>query len=248
MNSKASGPQTEDARDRLAPLRLGVLVVSAAVGLSAIWGAWDAVGREPRVWALFGFEIVTLIAAVLGVLVGLGRFREAPALSAFSIAGTIFASATLGRFSAIVTRATDAGSEGQAVRQMLKDPMFDARFIASVVLGALALSLALGKDSRSWRSLTAGILAALPVVAALGWMLGSGRAWLLAPVDGAADIARVVGALLGGLALVVLASMAVHLVVRAFEVRMGPVGAANAAGRRSGAPRKAAAANPNKGA
>lgn len=248
MTSKAAGPQTDDAKDRLAPLRLGVLIVSAAVGLSAVWGAWDAVGREPRVWALFGFEIITLAASVIGVLVGLGKFREAPALSAFSIAGTVFASATLGRFSAIVTRAADAGSEGQAVRQMLKDPVFDARFLASVVLGALALSLALGKDSRSWSKLAGGIGAALPVLATLVWMLGSGRAWLLAPVENASDIARVVGALLGGLALVVLASMAVHLVVRAFEVRLEPVGVASAAGRRGGAPRKTAPANPNKGA
>ncbi|MFG0259572.1 MAG: hypothetical protein ACF8LK_04385, partial [Phycisphaerales bacterium JB041] len=126
----------------------------------------------------------------------------------------------------------------------LRDPMFDARFIAAVVLGALALGLALGKDSKSWRTLLAGIAAAVPVVAVLAWMLGSGRAWLLAPVEGAADIARVVGALLGGLALVVLASMAVHLVVRAFEVRLGPVGVARAG---AGA-RKAAAASPNKGA
>ena len=246
MTEQAPRPQSPDTTDQLRSLRLGVLIISAAVGLSALWGAWDAIGREPRVWALFGFEIVTLAASVLGVLVGLGRFREAPALSAFSIAGAVFASATLGRFSAIVTRATDAGSEGQALRQMLKDPMFDARFCASVVLAALALCLAFGKDNRSWRKLIAGVCAAVPVLAALLWMMGSGREWLLAPVDNAADIARVVGSLLGGLALVVLASMAVHLIVRAFEVRLAPVGVARASRGSAGAPRKAAAATPNK--
>jgi hypothetical protein len=236
----------QDPADHLRPVRLGVLAVSAVVGVSALWGVWDAVGQKPQVWALLGFEIVTLVASVLGVLVGLGRFREAPALSTFSVAGTIFASATLGRFSAIVTRATDAGSEGQAFRQMLKDPMFDARFLAAALLAVLALCLAFGKDGRSWRKLLAGITAAVPVLVATVWIMGSGRAWLLAPVEGAGDVARVVGSLLGGLALIVLASMAVHLMVRAFEVRMAPLGPQTAPASRKAAPRKPTAASPNK--
>lgn len=219
------------------PLRLGVLVVSAIVGLSAVWGLWDSVATQPRVWGWFGFEAVTLVASVLGVLVGLGRPREAPALGTACVAGAVFASATLGRFSAIVTRSAESVSEAQAVRMLVRDPVFDGRILAAAALGALALVLALRDDGRAWKKLGLGVAAGLPVVVVLYWALAAGGTqWLLAPVETAADVARVVGSLLGGLALVVLASMAVHLVVGAFEVRLPAL-----PGERRAAPAKAGA-------
>ncbi len=247
MTSKGEDNGEQDAAVCLQPLRIGVLVVSALVAASALWGVWDAVGREPQVWALLGFEIVTFVAGVLGVLVGLGRFREAPALSVFAVAGTVFASAMLGRFSAIVTRSADAGSGVQAVRQMLKDPMFDGRMLAVGAFGVLALCLAFGRDRRSWRTLASGIVLAGMVLASLAWAMGAGRAWLLAPVETAVDVARVIGSLLGGLVVVVLAAVAVHLVVRSFELRLPPLGVARGGGgARGGPPRKTPAATPKK--
>ncbi|MDQ7013958.1 MAG: hypothetical protein Q9O74_08705 [Planctomycetota bacterium] len=230
------------------PIRIGVLVVSAIVAASALWGVWDAVGREPQVWALLGFEIVTLVAGVLGILVGLGKFREAPALSVFSVAGVVFASAMLGRFSAIVTRTPDSGSGTQAVRQMLRDPMFDGRMLAVGVFGVLALFLAFGRDSRSWKALFGGIVSAALMLAGLAWAMGPGRPWLLGPVETAADVARVIGTLVGAMVLVVLASIAVHLLVRAFELRLPPIGVSGAAGSRRAVARKSDPAKPKKSA
>ena len=247
MTNKGGQSTEQGASDRLRPTQIGVLIVSTLVAASALWGVWDAVGREPQVWALFGFEIVTLVAGVLGILVGLGKFREAPALSVFSVAGAVFASAILGRFSAIVTRTPDSGSGMQAVRQMLSDPMFDGRMLAVGAFGVLALFLAFGRDSRSWRALFGGIVSAGLVLAGLAWAMGPGRPWLLGPVEAAADVARVVGSLVGVLVLVVLASIAVHLIVRAFELRIAPIDA-TAVGVRNTAARKPAAATPNKSA
>lgn len=243
----SASPQTEAgiSRGMTRGLALGVVAVSALVGVSALWGIWTAVGQETKVWALFGFEIVTLAAALLGLLVGLGRLRDAPALAVFSIAGTVFASATLGRFSAIVTWGGGDISQSQAVRQLATDPVFDGRLLAAFVLGVLGLCVAFGRQGASWRSFVIGLLAAAPVAGIGLWILGPGRAWLLAPIEDGGDIARVVVSLLGGLVLAVLGSMAVHQVVRAFELQLAPLGRASGRSEGSG---KVSGAAPNKGA
>ncbi len=219
MGETTAAPEMLDDRR----LRLGVLALSALVGLSAVWGAVDAVAREPRVWGLFGFEVVTLIAAALGVFVGLGRPREAPALGAACVGATFFAAATLGRFSAIVTRAEGTLSESQAVGRLLRDPVFDGRLLAAGAIGAIAVVFALGADRRAWRRLLLGVAMAIPVVAVTGWLLlGSGLNWLLAPAESFGGIVRIVVSVLGGVALAILASVAVHSVITAFESRLPP--------------------------
>jgi hypothetical protein len=224
----------------LATLRGLLLVTSALVGLSAIWAAWDAVATEPRVWGWLGFEVVTLVAAGLGVMVGLGKPMETPALGAACIAGTVFAASTLGRFSAIVTRVTDAGSEAAAVRMLARDPFYLSRLLAVLALVVVTLGLALGADRRAWKLLGLGLLSGIPVIGAAAWVTGPGQGVLLAPVESAAGVARLVASVLGALALVVLASMSVHLTIRAFESRMGPL-----PGESAGSERKAAARVPN---
>lgn len=216
------------------PLRGIVLVVSLLVGLTAAWGAIDAVRTEPKVWGLLGFEAVTLVTAALGVLVGLGRPRESPALAAACIGATVFAAATLGRFSAIVTRAQETVSEGQAVRLLIRDGMFEGRLAAALLLVAVAVVLALGADRRAWRRLVVGAVMAVPVLAALVWLVGPGLSWLVAPVESSAGLVRVVLALVGGLAITILAAAAADQVIRAFQDRLPPLGA----------PRKGGAVSP----
>ena len=236
-NPKAEG--TDSSRSR-ALCRVAMLVC-VLVGLSAVWGIVDSVRVHPRVWGLLGFEVVTLASAVLGALVGTGRLREAPALAAASVGATIFAAATLGRFSAIVTRAAGNVSEGQALRQLATDPMFDSRLLAAVVLVGVGVALALGNDRAAWRRLLIGGGLAVPVVGVLAWLMGPGLDWLLAPVESTAGIVRVVAALVGGLAVTVMASASVHQVIGAFAGRLPPLGG-------PGAARKTKASAPNKSA
>lgn len=209
------------SRDRT--LRRVVLVVSALTGLSAAAGCGSAVLREPHVWGLFGFEIVTLVAAALGVALGLGRPRESPGLASACLAATIFAAATLGRFSAIATRSAGTVSEGQAVGRLLRDPMFEGRVLAAGVLLAVAACFALGSDRGAWKRLAIGICLGVPVAAALAWLIGPGKEWLLAAPESGGLALRIVVAVGGGLAMVAMLAASVHLVVGAFASRMAPL-------------------------
>jgi hypothetical protein len=204
-------------------MRLGLLAIAALVAASAVWGMADAALREPRVWGLLGFEAVTLIAAVVGVFLGLGKPREAPALAAACVGATFFAAATLGRFSALVTRADGTVSEGQVLGRLIRDPVFEGRVLAAVLFGAAAVVFALGGDRRAWRRLIVGGALAVPVVAAAAWLLvGSGLNWLMAPVESFAGAVRIVVAVVGGLAMAILASVSVHSIIGAFEGRLPP--------------------------
>lgn len=204
-------------------MRLALLVVGALVGVSAAWGMADAVLHEPRVWGLLGFDAITLFAAVVGVLLGLGKPRGAPGLAAACVAGTFFAAATLGRFSAIVTRAEDTVSEGQALARLVRDPVFEGRMVAAAIFGVAAVVFALGSERKAWRRLVFGLAMAVPVVAAGAWLVvGSGLNWVMAPVESFAGVVRVVVAVVGAVALAILASVSVHAVIGAFESRLGP--------------------------
>lgn len=227
-------------------LRLLVLGVSVLVGLTALWGIFDALQGTPRVWGLLGFEVVTVATAVLGIFVGLGKPREAPGLAAACIGATFFAAATLGRFSAIVTRAESAISEGQAVRLLLRDPMFEGRFVAALVLLVIAACFALGNDRAAWRKLVLGGVLVVPVLASLAWLAGSGLDWLIAPVESSGGLVRVVAAAVGGVGLIIAASIAVHLVIRAFEDRLPLLGAGACGGAKPS--RKTGGAKPTKSA
>ncbi|VAX42590.1 hypothetical protein MNBD_PLANCTO03-1644 [hydrothermal vent metagenome] len=244
MTDHPAHPKTDS---REGTLRMIVLVVCSLVGLTALWGILDAVRVEPRVWGLLGFEVVTVVTAGLGILVGLGKPREAPGLSAGCIAATIFAAATLGRFSAIVTRAESAISEGQAVRLLFRDVMFEGRFVAAAVLLAVAACFALGRDWAAWRKLVIGGVLLVPVLGAFVWLTGPGLGWLMAPVESSGGLVRVVGAFIGGIGLVIAASVSVHLVIRAFEDRLPPLGVGGADGASgSTTGRKIDGANPTK--
>lgn len=216
-------------------LRTAVVGVCALVALSGAWGLIDAVRGEPRVWGLLGFEVVTLAAAVLGVLVGMGRPREAPGLGVACVAATIFAAATLGRFSAIVTRSAETVSEGQAVGLLLRDPVFEGRAVAAIVLGAIAVCFALGGNRAAWKRLAIGAGLLVPVVAASGWALGPGMGWLIAPVESFGGVVRVVVALIGGVVLTLVGSVGVHQVIGAFEASLPPLEGVGA-GRKPAAP------------
>ena len=198
-------------------------MVSALVGLTALWGIVDAVRAEPRVWGLLGFEVVTVVTAGLGIAVGLGKPREAPGLSTACLGATIFAAATLGRFSAIVTRAESAISEGQAVRLLFRDVMFEGRFVAAATLLVVAACFALGRDRAAWRKLVLGGVLLVPVLGAIVWLTGPGLVWLMAPVESTGGLVRVVGAFVGSVGLIITASVSVHLVIRAFEDRLPPL-------------------------
>ncbi len=152
--------------------RLARLTVGA---LSAVLLGWSLVGiglagfaADTPVWTLLGFEVVVLIAAALGLTLGLGHYREAPALAVACVAGTLLVASFLGY------RGTP-GSVGAVPLQL----WLMARLAVGLLLAFIAALLVLCRNRKSWAALSTGIaLGALPAAVLLMFglaILGFGR-------------------------------------------------------------------------
>lgn len=195
------------------PVRAAVAVVSALVALTMVGGIGVALFGFPKTaWAFLGFEVVGVVAAVLGVLTGLGRFRSGFGMSTLCVAGTFVAGALFGLYLDARVNATSA----QGTRLVWAMIAFRIGAAALVVgLGGLAVLM---RDRRSWRVLGRGVLFLIPVFAVLGWLGVTKFRPLTMPLDGVWGPVRIVCSVLGGLALMVLFSIGAHLCIRAFEI------------------------------
>jgi hypothetical protein len=174
--------------------------------VSALGGCVEALFLQEKVaWSLLGFELVILVAGTIGVLLGLGRFRQGPALALVCVAGTVLVGTGLGRLSVLANP-----------RAVLVDPWFVTRFLAATALVALATLCVFSRSpGKSWRSFIWSVVLGVPVLVMLG-VLWKGRG-LLAPLDSAPEAVRVAVALLGFLLMIGLVSASVHMLIRAFE-------------------------------
>ena len=67
------------------------------LGFSALAFAVPAAAHSPKpAWFMLGFELVLVVGAVMGVLTGLGRFREGPAAAIACVAGVTLVASFLG--------------------------------------------------------------------------------------------------------------------------------------------------------
>lgn len=191
-------------------VRISVGALSALVGLSAVVVGLAAAFAGPQInWVLFGFEIATLLAAVIGVLIARGMFADGPGLAIACVAGTVFIAAVLGWMGSRQSLAT--GSGDISLRWYLV-----GRVGVAAVLGGLAGWVVLCRDRRSWPLLTRSVLLGGPVVLLMGVyavrpemvrrVLGGMPGWLSG-----------IMLTIGGLIAVVLISMSVHFLIRAFE-------------------------------
>lgn len=130
-------------------------------GLSALLVAWGIAGAvasvalaQTPVWTMLGFELVTIAAGVLGVLFGLRKFQNAPALAIACVAGTVFVASFL----------ADRGTAGQ-VGSLSLSTWTPARLGLSLVLGGIAALVVLNRNPRSWgMAIRAGALGAVPAI------------------------------------------------------------------------------------
>ncbi len=181
-------------------------------------GAILALLASPPVWFTVGFQTIIALTGLFAALTARARGTPAPALALVCFAGAIFTGATLGRFSAVLAAAAEPIGTSDAVRRLVRDPWFLAQNALAVALGALGLLIALGRDRRGWRRLAWGVACAVPVAAAAGWIVGfNGDEVILAPVDSAIGIVRVVVVCLAGIASAILLSISAHLVIGAFS-------------------------------
>lgn len=182
-------------------VRALITVVSAGIAVSAAAALAWSIATTPLPF-LIGFEVVTVVAGVVGVLLGRGKFWDGPALALVCISGAVGVGSLLGYLSA-----------GPSMQPVLK-PLMLGRAGAAALLLIIAAWIVLSRDAgRSVRALMTGAAfgAAFLAVAAGCWMF---RTTLT-------NLPAMAGIVVGGLLAVValgLVSAATHYCIRAFQL------------------------------
>ena len=190
-----------------------VLFGGALVAVSALVLGAASLREAKPAWALFGFEVVTLLAGVMAVLFGVGKFRESPGLALACIAGTIFVAAGLGWYSVPPVQGV-----GRVVTGVPVTPFLAARCLIAVGMAAVGAWMVLSRERRAWKPAIIGAVLGAPVAAVV---VGYGYPGTRGAVSGLLSnpiVAVPAVLLLGGL----LAASA-HLLIRAFEMGSGTV-------------------------
>lgn len=198
----STGPQPADG---VPPLGRGtglfVALLSGLVLLSAVVGAGAAALHAPPIWFMLGFEVIIAVAGVFGVLTGLGRFLNGPALALVCVAGAVGAGSLLGFL---------AGRGNLAIDLW---PFLMARGVAAAAILAMAGWAVLSRrPQESWRRLGVGI-ACLIGFGAIAGGLWVAQGWL----TGLGTMPGAIIGLVAGATLLGLLAAAVHHVIRAFE-------------------------------
>lgn len=179
--------------------------VCALVGLSALAFAAAAALQPKPLWFLIGFELVTLTAAVFGVLLSLGRFKGGPAIGLLCVSACVGVGALLGYVSV----------NGQLGTFGMK-PWFFARELCAFVLAiASALVVLLRQPQPALRALIRGVVMFIPVVVLLVGTRVLLNTTYWADASGPLKVAAVViifGVVLGFFA------ASVHYVLKAFAI------------------------------
>lgn len=142
-------------------VRVAIGTLCAIVAISALGGGVAAVWLpEKPAWTAVGFELVTLIAAALGLVMATDKYRNGPGLALACIAGSMLVAAGLGYLA--------GGSKGQAGDGSIR-LLLAVRVIMSLTLGLLAASLVLGRRKGQWKLAVHGaaLLAAGPALGLL---------------------------------------------------------------------------------
>jgi hypothetical protein len=162
-------------------------------------------------WLMFGFEVVTFVACVLGLLFAFGKFQNGQGLALGCVAACIFVGAVLNYISTRGILQTNDASGGIGLRWYLI-----SRVVAAAVVALVGCTLVLSRNPRSMMYLGRAALFGVPLIAALG----AGAVFRASVLSALAALPVVVWALVlivGGLFGVILASGAVHCLIRAFE-------------------------------
>lgn len=190
-------------------LRVVVGVLCVAIGLSAVALGTGAVvaGPNPK-WPLFGMEVVTLVASLVGVGMAMGRMKGAPALGLACVAGSIFVAAVLGYVGSNKQLELAEGKGAIALR-----PLLLARLASVCVIACVAMYANLRRDGVATRTFWKGVAWALPLV-----LMGGAYVALRSRVGGMGEGALLAVACAAGLVGMISLSGAGHCFIRAFEM------------------------------
>lgn len=179
--------------------------VCALVGLSAIAFTAAAALQPKPLWFLIGFELVTLTAAIFGVLLSLGKFKGGPAIGLLCVSACVGVGALLG----YVSVNGKLGSFGMK-------PWFFAREGAALTLAtASALVVLLRQPQPALRALIRGAVLFIPVVVLVVGTRALMNTTFWADTSGPLKVVAVV--VIFGLVLGFFAA-SVHYVLKAFAI------------------------------
>lgn len=188
-------------------VRLIVALLCVATGVSAALVIGVIALNRPVSWFLGGFEIVVLLASVVGSMLAFGRFREGPAITLLCVAGAVGVGSLLGYIGA-----------GKSLAGWDLKPFLLIRAIDAALMAALAGVIVLARTPRaSFSALARGVIfgGALLVIVGGAWALRGAISTSPGPV-------RAVVLVAVGLAAVGLVSASAHYLVRAFAVGTEP--------------------------
>jgi hypothetical protein len=182
------------------------LALSALAALSALVVGFMAMNQD-RFFSL-GAEALVLVAGVFGVLAGLGRFAHGPALAAACVGGSFAVAAGVSGI--------ESGVIPSLQGERIDLAIVGSRVALAALLGAISgLMILSRRPGRSVKLLLIGIIMGSPIVAvAAAW-----RAGLVARFEEAVPtVAFQISVLAAGLVGVVLLSISIHCLIRAFEI------------------------------
>jgi len=200
------------------PVGVVVGLVSAAMLVSAVAGIAAALMAERTLWYMLGFEIITLVAAIFGVLLGMGRFAEGPGLGLLCVMAAVAVGSVLGDLSTQLANPIRGpllytyGTSG--LFEVPLTGFMVGRFIGAAALGACGAWLVLARHPKqSFSSLGRGAACGVLFLALLA------GAWKLRPhLAAVGTFARTLGAFAFGVIAIGLLAATVHFTVGAFQL------------------------------
>ncbi|MFN0133914.1 MAG: hypothetical protein ACKVW3_15465 [Phycisphaerales bacterium] len=161
---------------------------------------------QPISWFLFGFEVVVIVATVLGILLSRGKWNHGLGLGFLSIGGTIFLASAMGW----------QGANRLLVGQSLT-PLLLARTAVAGLLTLIAINAVLSRRPQAWPRAILGAALGLPVLALAGaFVVPAARQKLLGalPTNLGITIILAVG---GFIVFTALLAASVQILVGAFQ-------------------------------
>ncbi|MEM1185003.1 MAG: hypothetical protein AAGI53_08355 [Planctomycetota bacterium] len=195
-------------------IRYPLLLISVAVGGLFCWSLFtSAFATENTIWPGLGFSLVGVAAAVFGVMLGLGMFRNGFGLAALCVAGAALTSGVLGWLDLRANLAS-APDAAKLLRPWLA--AVAASGLASAALAGLAVLI---RSGRSWRFVIGGGVA-FAALGGLGLLMQGPGAALTSRWEDGPEAVRISLLLIVAFSALVLLSAGGHLLIRGFEVTL----------------------------
>lgn len=162
-------------------------------------------GGLQTVWMLAGFEAINAFAAVILGMLAIGRFREAPAMTAGFAALAVAVGAGLGSV-----------SSNHAIGTTDLIPYMQARLLLAAIIAIAALFFAIRSIPATLRLIIGASLVS-PIVAGLGLFVLGRLGGILDPFEEMHPALALSIAIIAGFAALVAISAGGHLIFAAFE-------------------------------